>query len=309
MPRALLVAFALAGCARNIPVPTLPASADVERGKSLAHSGMACVVCHSPRDWTKFGAPPVEGREFTGNPDFSVQAGFPDSFRFGASDLTRKTLGGWSDGEVARAILLGQRNDGHGLFPAMPYRAWRDLVGVDDVAAVIAYLRTLPEAGLAMPDRKFPMPGFVVDRMPEAKPLKETSPAPTDATYGAYVTARAWCVNCHTQVDDRGKTTGTPWAGGREFKLSAPGKGTVRSANLTPDEKTGLGTWTKEQFVQRFKAATLAQARATPVDASGFQTTMPWWAYAELTEQELGAIFDYLRTLPPVANAVVKHTP
>lgn len=305
----LAAALALAGCARDIPLPTLPPSADVARGRYLATAGMACVVCHSPRDWTRFGGPVVEGAELTGAPDFSKEHGFPDAFRFGAAALTPAGLSDWSDAEVARAVLLGQRKDRRGLFPVMPYRAYRDEVPLADAAAVIAWLRTLPPKGAAMPERRFPMPGFVVDRMPEARPLKAGAPAPSEPGYGAYVAARGACLDCHTRTDERGKRVGVPWAGGREFKLPAPAKGVVRSSNLTPDAKTGLGAWTKEQFVQRFKAATLELARKTPVDESGFQTPMPWWAYSELTEEDLGALFEFLRGLPPVENAVVRHTP
>ena len=39
-----------------------------------------------------------------------------------------------------------------------------------------------------------------------------------------------------------------------------------------------------------------------------FQTIMPWVMYAGMTEQDLGAIYDYLRTVKPVDQSVVRWT-
>ena len=126
--------------------------------------------------------------------------------------------------------------------------------------------------------------------------------------YGKYLTEIAGCVGCHTAADKRGTYTGPQYAGGREFLVPAPGTGTVRSANLTPDDATGLGRWSKQQFVARFKNATLETARTQEV-SGGFNSVMPWWAWSRLREEDLGAIYDYLRTVPATSQLVLKHTP
>jgi hypothetical protein len=113
------------------------------------------------------------------------------------------------------------------------------------------------------------------------------------------------CIECHTNTDNRGKRIGEPYAGGREFKVPAPGGGVVRSSNITPDDESGIGKWTKEMFVARFKSQTLEAAQ--PIEPKGYNTIMPWWSYSGMTEDDLGALYDALRALPPVKNVVVRR--
>jgi hypothetical protein len=95
------------------------------------------------------------------------------------------------------------------------------------------------------------------------------------------------------------------FAGGMEFKL--PGGGVARSANLTPHAETGLGRWDDQMFVQRFKA--LASRPPPKVAPGGFNTPMPWTAYAGMTDADLRAVFAYLQTLEPVDNPVERFSP
>ena len=98
---------------------------------------------------------------------------------------------------------------------------------------------------------------------------------------------------------------GEPLAGGREFPL--PDGSVLRSANLTP-HATGLGSWTEEMFVQKFKMyADSAYQPRTPAEV-GYQTIMPWTMYAQMTEEDLSAIYAYLKTVPAVENRVEKFT-
>ena len=306
-----LVLVALAGCTPNIPVPDVKVSADeaaVARGKYLADGPMGCLGCHSRRDWTHFGGPVVAGTEYGGSDDMAREDGFPDSFSFGAPNLTPHHLGDWSDGEVVRAMLLGQAKDRHGLFPLMPYLIWRDAVPLEDGVDVVDYLRTLKPVEHDAPPRKLAIPGFVLDGFPQPRALAPKAPKPGDPTYPAYVVARSGCMDCHTPADDRGTYTGAPFSGGREFKVPAPGKGVVRSANLTPDD-TGLGKWSKEMFVAKFKASTLDAARAQAVGDDGYNSVMPWWCYGGMTDEDLGAVWDFLHALPATKHEVAKFTP
>jgi mono/diheme cytochrome c family protein len=307
MSRLLLLLGLLSACARNIaPVAVVVtrSEAQLARGEYLARSVMACGSCHSERDWTRLGGPAREGTEFGGSLDIARTEGFPDSFSFWAPNLTPHGLSTWSDGELARAIVFGQRPDQRGLFPYMPYFEYRDSLAADDLAAVVAYLRTLPSIAKDAPGAvRFPMPGFVLNRFPEERALRPT--APTEDT-GRYLLEIAGCAGCHTEADKRGTFIGPRYAGGREFRVPAPGAGTVRSANLTPDLETGLGAWTKERFIARFRSGVDPRAEVT---AGGFNTVMPWWAWSRMNDADLGAIFDSLRALPPVKRGVTKHSP
>ncbi len=76
--------------------------------------------------------------------------------------------------------------------------------------------------------------------------------------------------------------------------------GVVYAANLTPDEKTGLGAWTEEQFIRTMRTGwKMGIAGGAPL-----LPPMPWPNLAALSDDDLRAVFAYLRSLPPVANAV-----
>ena len=130
---------------------------------------------------------------------------------------------------------------------------------------------------------------------------------PTDPTdtvaYGQYLVLAAGCADCHTLRDDRGQEIGEPFAGGAEFAV--PGFGISRSANILPDNVTGIGGWTRQDFVDRFKATTAAEYRQMEVSPGDFNTVMPWWEYGGMTPGDLGAIYDFLRTVPAATNAVM----
>ena len=74
--------------------------------------------------------------------------------------------------------------------------------------------------------------------------------------------------------------------------------GVTRSANLTPDENTGLGLWTEEMFVNAMRTGKHMGA-GRPI-----MPPMPWFSVAELTDDDLRAVFAYLQSLPPVKNQV-----
>jgi mono/diheme cytochrome c family protein len=88
--------------------------------------------------------------------------------------------------------------------------------------------------------------------------------------------------------------TNTSWAGPW---------GVSRTANLTPDNETGLGAWTEEQFIATFKTGR-HQGRGREI-----LPPMPIPAYRNFSVDELKSIFAYLRTIPPVKNRVPDPTP
>ena len=107
-------------------------------------------------------------------------------------------------------------------------------------------------------------------------------------------------------MDDQGTPLpGMDFAGGFEFPLRAGG--VVRSANITSEATTGIGTWTEQQFIDKFKAFENVPARALTSAEQRENTTMPWIGYAGMTREDLGAIYTYLRSLKPIVNRVRKH--
>ncbi len=79
-------------------------------------------------------------------------------------------------------------------------------------------------------------------------------------------------------------------------------------ANLTPDPDTRMGQATKEAFIARFAAFRSFDPVTAPPALPGQNTVMAWKAFSGMTDQDLGAIYDYLKTLPPIKNQVV-HFP
>lgn len=117
---------------------------------------------------------------------------------------------------------------------------------------------------------------LILNTMPEKANLQPIPYRNNIIEYGRYMATASGCIDCHTR-HEKGKFVGEFYAGGTEFNLS---DGLIiRSSNLTPHE-TGIGTWTKEQFVARFKA--YADSVYTPhmVQTGDFQSIMPWTMYA-----------------------------
>jgi len=92
------------------------------------------------------------------------------------------------------------------------------------------------------------------------------------------------------------------FAGGHEFTVNG---NIIRSANITPDKATGIGNWSREAFLQRFKGLS-DPAKAADVPKGGFQTVMPWYKYSGMKENDLKSIYAYLRTIKPVSNRVTR---
>ncbi|MEP7117614.1 MAG: c-type cytochrome [Acidobacteriota bacterium] len=279
--------------------------AKLARGQYLFEHVSLCVDCHSTRDWSKYAGPIVPGTHGQGGELFGTNMGLPGDFY--ARNITPAGVGRWTDGELLRAITTGVSRDGEPLFPIMPYPRYGQMAR-EDVEAIVAYLRTIPAIEHAVPAHTFTFPMQFITRTIPAPAKFSTRPAPADRiNYGAYMTNAAACADCHTPQDQGAPVPGMNFAGGLEFPL--PGGGYVRSANLTADADTGIGTWTEAQFVDKFTTLATAPDQALPTPADQRKNSvMPWQAYGGMTREDLGAIYAYLRSLTPVVHRVDKHS-
>lgn len=278
-------------------------SENIERGKYLANHVMLCMDCHSTRDWSLLSGPMVPGTEGKGGETFDQKLGFPGKYI--APNITPFALQNWTDGEILRAITSGVSKDGRALFSVMPYHNYGK-IDRKDIEAVIAYLRTLDpiENKTEISSSDFPM-NFIINTIPQ-KPSFSNIPERSDkVNYGKYLVTAAGCMDCHTK-QDKGKFVGEFFAGGFEFKL--PDGSIVTSSNITPDKTTGIGNWTTEQFINRFKMYLDSSYVIPKVNPGEFQTTMPWTMYAGMKNEDLEAIFAYLQSLKPVKNKVEKFS-
>lgn len=288
----------------HVPVPTglhvEVTPARLARGEYLANHVTVCMDCHSQRDWDHLFGPMVPGTLGQGGEVFDRNMNFPGHFV--SANITPFNLDDWSDGEIFRTITSGVDRDGQALFPVMPYPYYNRLA-TEDVYSIIAYLRSLPsiESHPQASEVDFPM-NIIMHTIPqEAHPM--ALPKLTDPTYGEYLVNAAGCRECHTRMVN-GKAVGEPFAGGLEFKF--PNGAIVRSANITPDLRTGIGAWDRETFIRTFRqyGDSTYVPPAINWEQGDFQTLMPWTMYGGMTEEDLGAIYDYLHALSPVVNEV-----
>lgn len=281
-----------------------PTPERLARGKYLVHHVADCMGCHSDHLLT-YGLPIKPGTEGMGGLTFDEGVGFPG--RLQAQNITSDPetgLGNWTDGEILRAFREGVDNEGNALFPMMPYDHYRHMSD-DDAKAVVAYLRTLPPKKNQVPktEIKFPVNLFIKF---SPKPLEGPVTAPdrkNSVAYGGYLARIGGCYECHTPHDDKNQLLADkPFAGGWEMK--GPWGRNI-TANLTPHPSTYVGRATREEWIARFKAFETMNASNAPPAPKGANTVMPWLAYAGMTEEDLGAIYDYLKTVPPVENQVM----
>ena len=278
----------------------------IERGRHLANSVMLCTHCHSPQEKVKFAHPVNKEMLGAGGTRFGIEEGFPGNYY--APNITPVNLGDWTDGEIYRAVTQGVSKDGRALFPIMPYQNYARL-SLEDIYSVIAYLRTLEpvENEVPLSESFFPM-NFIINTIPAESELTEIKPDQTDpVSWGKYLVTAASCMDCHTPMEQGTPIPGMELAGGMEFIMEDGS--TVRTANLTPDFDTGIGNWTETQFVERFKQYDDSSFVYHEVKKGEFNTAMPWSMYSTMSEDQLKAIYAYLRTAKPVKHLVTKFTP
>jgi cytochrome c2 len=276
----------------------------IERGRYLANTVTVCMDCHSKRDWTKFSGPLTEGTLGMGGDRFDQSLGMPGVFY--ARNITPAGISRYTDGELFRLITSGVTKEGRAMFPLMPY-PYYGRMDKEDIYSIIAYVRSIPAIENPVPDSEpdFPM-NFIINTIPQ-KPVHQTKPEKTDLlAYGAYMTNAAGCAECHTQIDKGQIIPDLIFGGGRNF--SFPDGSVVSSANITPDKETGIGSWTEEMFIQRFKAYADSTYSPPTVAPGEFNSIMPWTMYGKMNEEDLAAIYAYLRTVKPINNTVVKFT-
>jgi hypothetical protein len=290
---------------REMPVPAIElptAPEEIERGRYLAHHVTVCMDCHSTRDWSYFSGPIRPGTLGRGGERFDEASGLPGVVV--SRNITPAALGDWSDGELYRAVTGGLRRDGSALFPLMPYDAYR-FMAQEDILAILAYLRTLEPVANEVPDHRLDFPlNLIVNSIPkpaDPQPVNRADPV----AYGRYLTTIAGCRWCHTPVNDTQQSIPElELAGGHEFPM---GGYVVRAANITPDAETGLGSWSREDFVARFRRYRGENGRI-PVGPGEFNSLMPWTMYADLTDADLDAIYAYLVQVPAIRNPVQIYT-
>jgi len=269
------------------------------RGEYLVRNVSDCMGCHSEHDWTAHDAPILPNALGAGQ-DMKVLKGLPGKVY--APNITPDAetgAGNWSDDQLARAIREGVGHDGRALFPFMPYPDFR-YMSDEDLASIIVYLRSVPPVAKPRPMTELIFPvKYLIRNSPE--PLDAPVPEPDVSTpekRGKYLVTIAGCADCHTPQDGHGQPLpGIEFGGG--VLLDGPW-GRVASANLTPDP-SGISYYDQAIFMQAMRTGFVGARKLNQI--------MPWHAYRGMTDEDIDAIFAYLKTLKPVRHHVDNTEP
>jgi mono/diheme cytochrome c family protein len=274
---------------KQITIEATPAR--LQRGAYLAHHVNVCMHCHSERKFEYFATPFIPGTEGKGE----LFVNDEKAGEIYSPNITPYKLSNWSDGEIIRALTAGVNKTGDPLFPIMPYSVYANLKE-EDLYSIVAYLRTLKPIVHEVPRSRLKFPLFLIVRMIPA-PAQPDRKAQQDP--GHYLATIAGCLHCHTPTDEQKRPIWDKMgSGGQDFTI-------VKSANITPDPETGIGSWSKQDFIEKFKKWEQPELRQV-VTPENRNTVMPWIEFSGMKEEDLAAIYDYLRTIPPIRNTVEK---
>ena len=267
----------------HVPRPEIAAdtsAAGVARGEMLFQS--LCMECHGGSDGRATGKKLDEVPEFLGT-FYSANLAHPEH------GVRRR-----SDGEIARVLRFGVLPDGR-FSPAM---SGFNVLGDSDVSAILGYMRSGADAfaptGVEQPRSTLTLVGSVIltyvagvsfdrpatgVRVPDKAVTKE---------YGRYMVQAMDCVGCHTDGFDSDKLNDpAAFAGGFEFTDPLGAK--IWTKNITPDEETGIGKWSRDDF---------ERALTRGVTPQGYLVRKPMPLFSRLDHTDVAAIHEYLSSVP-----------
>jgi mono/diheme cytochrome c family protein len=253
---------------QQIPVRTDIAA--IQHGQHLASAVAICVDCHTPN---------LAGKIIVDD---------PRTVRIVAPNLTRGQGGAgatFSDADFVRAIRYGIDPSGRQLWlmPADDYNHFSDA----DLGDVIAFIKSLPAVNTALPSKEIRPLGRLLfltgqlmllpaDELDRSAPRPSAPPPDVSPAYGQYLANIASCPRCHGPGLSGGRIPGAP-------------PDVVPAANITP---AALGDWSEADFVR-----SLRTGRAP--DGHLLDASMPWQYFAQMTDLELAAIWQFLEVVPP----------
>jgi len=298
----LVVVAALVAYVAIAPLPSYPPGKvefrvdvtpeRVARGKLTAE--MLCNGCHLD---SATGA--LTGKRM---PDLPAQ--FGEGFSRNITAHKEKGIGSWTDGELAYLIRTGVARDGRYL---PPWMVKMPNVSDEDLRDLIAFLRSDdPLVRARDVDDRDSRPSLLTRLLCRVafKPFPWRTgiqaPPPGDrVAFGRYLAnERLLCYECHSadfaSNDPLHPERSTGFYGGANPMPDLGGK-IVHTANLTPDPATGIGSWTEEQFRRALRDGIRPDNRPL---------RYPMVPYRPLSDEEVGAIYAYLRTVPAIGKAV-----
>ena len=273
-----------------------PDSARIARGAKIAT--LLCNECHKSAETGR-----LTGRLM---PDLPKEFGTVATLNI--THDPEHGIGAWTDGELYYLLRTGIHKDGRWSPPFMPKFP---LMADEDLYSIIAWLRSddplLAAAPQDFPPNQFNLfVKFLANVAFTPPPLPDRPIAIPDTTnrvaFGKYVAdALCACYACHSadfaKQDPLNPEKSLGFYGGGNPMLNLTGE-LVPSANITMDKETGIGEWTAMQFLEATKYGK---------KPGGGPLNYPMFPHTTLSDTEVGAIYAYLQTVPPIKNKVTRY--
>ena len=263
--------------------------AEIERGRVLVYS--ICAGCHYNRQAEKFignrieDVPGIAGKVYSANLTHSKTNGIPEKY---------------TDGQLKYLLKTGIAHDGRFISYML-----RPNMAEGDLNAIVAFLRSddpaLAAADTTIGPTHYNVIGKIYMGM-HARPLQYKTVANRPAenepvALGRYLVDNLGCFHCHSK-----SLTSLNYlypeqsqgfmAGG--IKLKGEHGLVVTASNITLDKTTGIGNYTREQFIKAVKDGEAPQRKLVP----------PMPKFKMLSDGEVDAIYAYIKTIPPVSHTV-----
>jgi len=275
----------LASVATILAAPAVAETTQVARGRYLVEVVMQCGTCHDTLGAGGRADPAMRqagGRVFT---NVGLRAVTPN-----ITPDPETGIGAWTAAQFTDAMRNGRRPDGSLIGPPMPVEAYRG-ISDGDLAAVWAYLRTIPPVRNAVAERStFP-------RSPTRfEPVASVPEPPADdpVRRGEYLAVSLLhCMDCHSPriAMDRADPARIG-AGGRVFQTPS---GPLPARNVTPHPDAGIGAWTDAMVWRAIAEGIGGDGRRLYLTMS---SRVAGWA--RMTERDRADLLAYLRALPPL---------
>lgn len=284
------IAATLAGLLILLAFCTATARADdaaVRRGAYLA-AAAGCDTCHT--DTAHNGAPYAGGR--------TLQTRFGPIATPNITPDPATGIGAWSEADFFRAMRWGIAPDGTPYVPAFPFPYFARLTDADleDLRAFLASIKPVTQqnpagaSSLGLLERARAALGIAL--APDAAIGPPAPPGDAVLARGAYLVATVGrCGDCHTPLTWYGVPDADRYLAG-----AAAGLEGGKAPNITPDPKTGIGTWSADDIAQ-----TLKDGETPDFDFLGGAMAEIVRNTARLTDADRHAIAAYVKTVPAKA--------
>lgn len=275
--------------AENPDITIVSTPERVERGRILVN--MLCADCHKD---------PATGKLTGGDMDPSHKLPFGNLYSQNITQDKTVGIGEWTDGQLIYLLRTGIKRNGK---YAPPWMAKLPNMSDEDVASIISFLHSddLLVKADPTPDRPcepsfltkflcfvafkpFPFPNHII-------PQPDTT---NKVAWGKYLVWNLECFSCHSQDYSKNDFLFPPNSAGYLGGGNKMPEG-IYSANITPDKETGIGNWSEETFIRALRFG---------LKPDGTTSRLPMKPYVMLSESEADAIYQYLKTVPPIKNKV-----